>query len=254
MISFRELLGRERAALGTWVKLPVVESAELMALAGFDFIVLDLEHSPMSLETASTIIAVARGRGICPLVRVPDHSQSWIQRCLDAGASGILAPHVDTVNEARAVVRAARFEPHGTRGVGTTSRAGNWGLTPMKQYLAEGLEAVVIAQIESDTGVQNSQAIAVDGKVDALFVGPADLSVSLGVSGEDPALTSRIRHVVDQCREASLPCGTAIGADPDRAAALVKEGFSFVMVSNDTTMLGAGAAQLVERFRTSCGF
>lgn len=252
MIAFQELLGQQRAALGTWVKLPTVESVELMALAGFDFIVLDLEHSPISLETASTLIAVARGRQICPLVRVPDHSQSWIQRCLDAGASGILAPHVDSVDEARTVARAARFEPTGTRGVGPTSRAGDWGMTPMKRYLADGSEATVIAQIESDTGVQNSQAMVAEGGVDALFVGPVDLSVSLGTTADQPEVTRRIRHVVEQCLAASLPCGTAIGADPDRAAALAEEGFSFIMVSNDATILGSGAAQLVERYQESC--
>jgi len=115
VIGFRDLLDREQAPLGTWVKLPTVESVELMALAGFDFVVIDLEHSPMTLESAATLIAVARGRGTCPLVRVPDHSPAWIQRCLDAGASGILAPHVDTVDQAQSVARSARFEPAGTR-------------------------------------------------------------------------------------------------------------------------------------------
>jgi 4-hydroxy-2-oxoheptanedioate aldolase len=252
VIRFKDLLERERAPLGTWVKLPTVESVELMSLAGFDFVVVDLEHSPMSLETAATIIAVARGRGTCPLVRVPDHSPAWIQRCLDAGASGILAPHVDTVEQARSVAGAAHFEPRGTRGVGPTSRAGDWGLRPMGHYLAEGADVTVMTQVESDLAVRNIPDILAAGAVDALFVGPADLSVSLGVSATSPELTSRIHRVVEHCRAAGVPCGTAIGADPDRAAALTAEGFAFVMVSNDTTILGSGAAQLVERYRASC--
>lgn len=155
MIGFRDLLDREQAPLGTWVKLPTVESVELMALAGFDFVVIDLEHSPMTLESAATLIAVARGRGTCPLVRVPDHSPAWIQRCLDAGASGILAPHVDTVDQARSVARSARFEPAGTRGVGPTSRAGDWGLRPLDDYLASGIDTTVMTQVESDLAVRN---------------------------------------------------------------------------------------------------
>ncbi len=251
MIRFKDLLERDRPPLGTWVKLPTVESVELMGLAGFDFVVIDLEHSPMSLETAATLIAVARARGTCPLVRVPDHSQVWVQRCLDAGASGVLAPHVDTVEQAQAVARAARFEPVGSRGVGPTSRAGNWGLLPMADYLAEGNEITVMAQVESDTAVQNAAALLDSGAVDALFVGPADLSVALGVGLTDPEVTTRIQHVVQQCRAASIPCGTAIGADPDRAATLTTEGFAFVMVSNDATILGSAAAQLVERYRNA---
>jgi 4-hydroxy-2-oxoheptanedioate aldolase len=255
VIRFAEVLdqarGGGRAALGTWVKLPIVESVELMALAGFDFVVLDLEHSPMTTETASTLIAVANGRGLCPLVRVPDHSPAWIQRVLDAGAAGVLAPHVDSVEQALAVVRPARFEPDGTRGVGPTSRAGDWGLRPMGEYLAEGAHAAVIGQIESDAGVRATADILAEKRLDALFVGPADLSVSLGRSADHPDVTTRIRSVVEACRDAEVPVGTAIGADPGRAAQLGREGFAFVMVSNDATILGAGGAALVRDFRTA---
>ncbi|UOT08502.1 aldolase/citrate lyase family protein (plasmid) [Rhodococcus opacus] len=249
MTTFLDLLAERPPLLGTWIKLPTIESVELMALAGFDFVVIDLEHSPISLETAATQIAVARGRGICPLVRVPDHAPSWIQRCLDAGAAGILAPHVDTVEQARNIGRAARFEPRGTRGVGPTSRAGDWGLTPMDAYLDGADQVSVIAQIESSTGADAAPEILDAGTVDALFVGPVDLSVSVGMTADDPAVTTLIDHVLHSCRSAGVPCGTAIGADADRAAALAKDGFSFVMVSNDATILGAGAAGLVDAFR-----
>ncbi|MET7399352.1 aldolase/citrate lyase family protein [Dactylosporangium sp. NPDC005572] len=249
MLSFPRLLGNGRTAVGTWVKLPTIESVELMAVAGFDFVVLDLEHSPMSMETAATLTAVSAGRGVVPLVRVPDHSPAWIQRSLDAGASGVLVPHVDSDEQARAVAGAARFEPDGSRGVGPTSRAGNWGLTPMLDYLATGHEVAVIAQIESDAGVRSARAIAEGGRVDALFVGPADLSVSLGMPADSAEVVERIHHVVEQCKAASRPCGIAIGADPIRAAALADEGFDFVMLSNDATILGSGAAELVARFR-----
>jgi 4-hydroxy-2-oxoheptanedioate aldolase len=251
MLPFQSLLTKDVAALGTWVKLSSIESVELMALAGFDFVVLDLEHSPMSLETASILIAVARGRGLCPLVRIPDHSQTWVQRCLDAGASGIFAPHVDTTEEARAVARAARFEPNGTRGVGPTSRAGNWGLQKMGTYIAEGGDAAVIVQLESDLAIRNTRRIIETGKVDAIFVGPADLSVSLGVGIGDEEVTTRVQNVLDVCTELSIPCGVAVG-DPASAARLGKAGFSFVVVSNDATILGSGASQLVESFQASC--
>jgi 2-keto-3-deoxy-L-rhamnonate aldolase RhmA len=222
-----------------------------MALAGFDFVVIDLEHSPINLETASTLIAVSRGRGLVPLVRVPEKTQAWVQRCLDAGASGVLAPHVNSLDEADALVRAARFEPEGTRGVGPTTRAGNWGLTPMGDYFEEGAGAAVIAQIESEQGVRSAAAIAAKANLDALFVGPADLARSLGVAHDSEVLADAMLQVVGACHAVSLPVGTAIGADPVRAAGLAEEGYNFVMVSNDATILGTGAQRLVEAYHNS---
>lgn len=249
MNAFRALLERDEVPLGTWVKLPTVETVELMFLAGFDFVVIDLEHSPMSLETMSSLLAVAKARGTAVLVRVPDHAPAWTQRALDAGAAGVLVPHVDDLDQAVAVQRSARFEPRGIRGVGPTSRAGDWGLRPMSEYLAEGNETVVVAQIESERGVQSAEGMLTAGAVDALFVGPADLSVAMGVAADSDTLRQRIDTVLQASLAADVPCGIAIGADPAKAATLAADGFSFVMVSNDATILGSGAAQLVERYR-----
>lgn len=253
MTSFQHVLGRERPALGTWIKLPAVESVELMALAGFDFVVIDLEHSPLSIETASTLIAVANGRGLCPLVRVPDHSPAWVSRVLDAGAAGVLAPHVDSVEQARHVVASARFEPEGRRGVGPTSRAGSWGLVPMTDYLTADPAPVVIAQVESDQGLDEATKVVADGGVDAMFIGPADLSVALGKPVSHPDVAPRVDAIATACREAGVPIGTAIGADPAAAARLTGEGYSFVMVSNDATILGMGGRSLVEGFAKALG-
>jgi 4-hydroxy-2-oxoheptanedioate aldolase len=249
MNAFRTLLERPDPVIGTWVKLPTVESVELMMLAGFDFLVLDLEHSPMSIETVSTLLAVTRASGGAALVRIPDHSPAWVQRCLDAGAAGILAPHVDSIFEAEAIGRSARFEPRGRRGVGPTSRAGAWGMRPMREYMDEGDRSMVVAQIESELGVRAAAGMIQTGEVDALFVGPADLGVSLGVAADSALLAEHTATVLEVCVEGGVPCGIAIGADPAKAAALGRQGFSFVMVSNDATILGSAAAQLVSGFR-----
>lgn len=253
MRTFQQVLAADRAALGTWVKLPAVESIELMALAGFDFVVIDLEHSPMSIETAATLIAVAHGRELCPLVRVPDHSPSWVSRCLDAGAAGIIAPHVDSRPQAEAVVAAARFEPVGRRGVGPTSRAGSWGMVPMSDYLGTEHPPFVIAQVESDHGLDSAPEVVAETGVDAMFIGPADLSVALGKPVDHPDVAPRVDAVVSACLEAGRPVGTAIGADPLGAAKLATNGYSFVMVSNDATILGQGGRRLVQDFQESIG-
>ncbi|HWO65208.1 MAG TPA: aldolase/citrate lyase family protein, partial [Umezawaea sp.] len=114
---FRAALARtDGPALGTWVKLPVMESIELLALAGFDFVVIDLEHSPIDLETAYRLIGTATHLGVAPVVRIPALDAGVVQRILDAGAEGVMLPHVDTVAEAEAAVRAIRFPPVGVRG------------------------------------------------------------------------------------------------------------------------------------------
>src|SRR5690606_36447544 len=136
----------------------------------------------------------------------------------DAGAEGIMLPHVDTVEQAEAGARAVRFPPRGTRGVGATSRAGAWGLLDREEYLRFGREEVVfIAQLESAAAVRAAGAIAAVDGVDALLVGAADLAVSEGTTESDPRVAELIRHAVQECLAAGRPVGNA-GA-PTRASA-----------------------------------
>lgn len=249
MTRFRDLLAASARPVGTFVKLPAVESVELMALGGFDFVVLDLEHSPMSLETASALAAVARGRRVHAFVRVPDHAPIWIQRCLDIGVTGVVVPHVDNVDQARVVGRAARFEPRGTRGMGPTSRAGDWGLSARSAYVDQQGEVMVIVQIESRAGVDNAAAIAAEDTVDGLLVGPVDLGQALGVTPDSEELVQAIKEVSVAARRAGKPAGIAIGAQPQQAADLAAAEFDFTMTSNDATLLGASAVALVDEYR-----
>lgn len=235
-------MNARRPRLGTFVKLAAIESVELMALAGFDHVVIDLEHAPLSIETASTLIAVARGRGLLPFVRIPAHGHEWVQRTLDAGAEGILVPHVDTPAQAAALARAASFGG-GTRGFGPTTRAGDWGLGSPAGYLEASERAMLVAQIESRAAVDAAAAIA-DAGPSALFVGPADLGQSMGLPGDAPELTAACATVLAAAHGAGLPCGIAAG-DGEAAARRLEQGFDFVVVGNDLTMLGRAAAEQV---------
>lgn len=237
-------------ALGTWVKIPAMEIMELVALAGFDFAVIDLEHSPISLESAYQLIGTALWRGVTPIVRVPGLEGGIVARVLDAGAAGIMVPHVDTVEQARAAVSAARFPPLGARGVGATSRAGLWGALPREEYLRAGQQDVtLIAQIESATGVRNAGAIAAVEGVDALLVGVADLSVSEGLAESDPRIADLVAEAVRQGRAAGVPVGTAGPATAAAVAAAVDAGFTFTLLSNDASLFGAAARAAVEAAR-----
>jgi 2-dehydro-3-deoxyglucarate aldolase/4-hydroxy-2-oxoheptanedioate aldolase len=221
-----------------------MEIMELVALAGFDFVVIDLEHSTISLESAYQLIGTALLTGVSPLVRVPGLDPGLIQRVLDAGAEGIMVPHVDTVEQARAAVSAVRFPPLGQRGVGSTSRAGAWGARPLADYLRYGQEEVVlIAQIESSLAVRNAGSIAALDGVDALLVGAADLSVSQGLAATDPAVVELIAEAVRQSQAAG-------GADVASVRAAVDTGFSFTMMSNDASLFGAAAKSAVTAARS----
>jgi 2-keto-3-deoxy-L-rhamnonate aldolase RhmA len=249
---FRAALAAGRLpVLGTWVKIPATEISELVALAGFDFVVIDLEHSPMNLETASQLISTATLSGMAPLVRVPGHDVALAQRLLDAGAEGIVVPHVDTVGQARAVVAGTRFPPLGSRGVGSTSRAGQWGAMSREEYLRFGQEeVVVIAQIESAVGVRNAGAIAALDGIDALLIGSADLAVSEQTVESDPAVVELIAQVVRDGAENGVPVGNAGPATAAAVRAAARAGLSFTMLSNDASLFGAATRTAVETART----
>ncbi|GAA4165086.1 HpcH/HpaI aldolase/citrate lyase family protein [Phytohabitans flavus] len=233
------LLQNAHTPIGAWIKLPVVESVEIMALAGFDFVVVDLEHGALDLTDVSRLVAVAAAHGLTPLVRVPDHSTTTIQRVLDAGAQGVLVPHVDTPAQAEAVVRAMRFPPRGHRGAGGTGRAGQWGLLPRDEYIRHGDTAVLcVPQLESAEAIAAAPAIlAVDG-VDAVFVGSADLALSLGDPGRVPAL---VDEALAAGAAAGKPCGLAT-ITPEQAAGAVRRGARFLLVGNDAGMLARTAS------------
>jgi 2-dehydro-3-deoxyglucarate aldolase/4-hydroxy-2-oxoheptanedioate aldolase len=236
-------LGKPGApTFGTWVKLPSLETLELLAHAGFDFVVIDLEHSPLTLETAYTQILVAQSLGMTAFVRVPDRSGSHIQRVLDSGANGILVPQVTSVEQAAQALSQMTFAPAGVRGMGITSRAGRWGLLG-SQYRASGDRVVRAIQIEDRTTLEHVEPLLDLPGLGAAFIGMGDLTMSSGLSASSPELSGLVANLLAQCRRRSLPLGTAVG-DAEQAAKAADEGYSFIMVSNDTTMFAKAATKL----------
>ncbi|WP_031465327.1 HpcH/HpaI aldolase family protein [Sciscionella sediminilitoris] len=240
------MFDKAAAPIGTWLKIPAPEPVEILAHAGFDFVVVDLEHAPLSLETAYRLINSAAALGLTPLVRVPDHTPSMIQKILDAGAHGVLVPKVDSAEQARAVCRAMRFPPDGDRGAGGTSKAGRWGLRPAAEYYAQ--RPLCIPQLESEQAIRSAADILALSDVDAVFVGPADLSLSLGTTPDDAVVRELIGHAIREAKAAGKPCGIAFGDAPPVAAA-IEDGCGFALVSNDTGMLAKAAGGLLERLR-----
>jgi len=236
------------ATFGTWVKLPTIETVELLAGAGFEFVVVDLEHSPLGLETAARLVFAAQALGMAALVRVPDLSGSLYQRLLDCGADGLLVPRVATVDEVTAAVAGTTFSPEGHRGMGITSRAGTWGLARLADYRAAGETVVRCVQIEDLDALRRVDALAAVPGLGAIFLGMGDLLMSCGRAADDPEIVELTDRFVAAANTHGLACGTAVG-DADAAAAAVQQGFSFVMVSNDATIFGRAAAGLADDTR-----
>lgn len=246
MANFLQQLGAgEACKFGTWVKLGTLETLEMLAIAGFDFIVVDMEHAPHTLESAYRLIVGAQGFGMAALVRLPDSGGALVQRILDSGADGVLVPRVRNVAEARAVAEGMRFSPTGSRGLGITSRAGHWGLKSTPDYVAEGNRDVLRAvQLEDAAALREAgEILAVEG-INAAFVGPGDLALSTGKPATHPDNAALIDDLLATCRARRMPCGTAVG-DANAAREARARGFGFVMVSNDCTLFGKAAQALV---------
>lgn len=200
--TFREKLRSGAMLAGTFVKTPNVAVVEVLAQSDLDFTCLDAEHSPFDRSGLDGTLAVARALDFPVLVRVGDGSPREILQAMDAGAVGVVVPHVTDVEKARAVAASAHFG-HGGRGFAGSTRWAGYATRPMSDVLAQDNQTVVLAQIEEPEGVEACEAIAAVEGVDGLFVGPADLSVSYGhQSLDNPDLPAAMHRVGAAARAA----------------------------------------------------
>lgn len=241
----RRLASADRCLVGTWVKIPALEPVEILADAGFDFVVIDQEHAPLTFEFAYQATVVAQGAGMSVLVRVPDRSGSHLQRLLDTGVDGILVPRVTSVAEASAAVRQMMFSPGGDRGIGITSRAGRWGGLPRAEYLRFGDEEVMRAvQLEERAAIEAVDDILAVPGLNGVFLGMGDLQLSSGLPESDPSLQKLVDTLLAAAHARGVPAGTAVQTAA-QAAAAADRGYRYVMVSNDTSVLRGAAAAVV---------
>jgi 2-keto-3-deoxy-L-rhamnonate aldolase RhmA len=239
----------QRCLFGTWIKLPTLETLELLANAGFDFVTIDTEHSPLSLESTYKLIAHAQGLGMSALVRTPDLASNDIQRLLDSGVDGLLVPRVRSAAEAHHAVGRMLFSPQGQRGLGITSRAGQWGLKPLEEYLADGNDRLLrCVQLEDRSVLEIVDKILDIKGVNAAFLGMGDLQLTSGLPASHSDLQSLVDRLLAACHARQIPCGAA-AQDAPAALRSAARGFSFVMVSNDATLFGKAAASLGEELK-----
>jgi 2-keto-3-deoxy-L-rhamnonate aldolase RhmA len=241
--TLKARLAAGEALLGTLLTLGSTEVAELLAGAGFDWIFLDAEHGALDPRDVLLLLQAMAGRTPA-LVRVPALDEAWIKRVLDAGAEGIIVPQVGTAAEAERAVGFAHYPPRGRRGLGT-ARANRYGLA-VADYLAEvSSRTIVVVQAESVEAVRNIEGIAAVPGLDAVFVGPYDLSASLGRPGEvdHPEVRSAIAVVAEACRVAGIRTGI-FAMSPEGLGPHLRHGFSLLAAGVDTAILGEGAGGL----------
>ena len=243
-------LAAREPLLGTFLKTPHPHVVEVLATCGLDLLCLDAEHAPLDRATLDLCVMAARAGGLATLVRPSTAAPDQILSALDMGATGVIAPHIRSVAEAQALVKACHYGPGG-RGYAGSTRAAGYGLASMEAHRKRSAaETVVVAQIEDAEALDGIDAIAEVEGIDALFIGRADLTVSLDCeSQDDPRVVAAVERIVAAAVAAGRPVGMFLArpADSERWRAA---GASLFLLASDHAFLRTGAAQL----RATAGF
>lgn len=249
--SFRAKL-KDRAIYGPFMKTSEPAFVEAAGYAGMDFVVLDMEHGPTNLTMMQNNVRAAQIAGILPVVRVNQLSESAISQALDIGAAGVQIPQITTAEQARSAVRAAKFYPQGERGVCRFVRAAHYSGLPKEHYFAQAnASSLVIIQLEGQEAIENLDEILQVPGIDIVFIGPYDLSQSLGVPGDTthPKVVEQMRDIVGRAERAGILTGTFTDSKETVKlwnAANVK----YLAYSVDVGIFLEACADLVNTFRT----
>jgi 4-hydroxy-2-oxoheptanedioate aldolase len=229
--------------LGTWLVSAAPSTAEALGFCGFDFLVVDMEHTPIGVADAANILRAIAGTPAQPLVRLAWNDRVLVKRVLDAGARTLMFPFIQSVEEAQAAVSYTRYPPNGVRGVASVHRASRFGRVP--GYLkSAGDDIAVIAQLETPEAIGLLPEIAAVNGIDAVFVGPGDLSASMGHIGEleHPDVQDLIKEAASMALDVDKPIGI-VGPSPDVVRKFLGYGYTFAAVSSDIAMMTGRAVE-----------
>ena len=245
---FREKL-KTRAA-GIFSKTSDPAFIEVMGYAGLDYVIIDLEHGPNTIASAQNLIRAAEVSGIFPIVRVKEGCACVMGEALDIGALGLQIPQITTKAEAEAAVGRAKFHPMGNRGVCRFVRAAEYSAKDRFEYFAEANRSVVILQIEGKEGIENIDGILEVGGVDVIFVGPYDLSQSLGLTGQvsHPSVEEKMLEIANKCEKKGMTAGT-FADTPESAAKWIAKGVKYISYSVDVGIFYNAVSGLVQMLK-----
>ena len=231
-------------SIGTWLSLPNESVAEIFAKAGYDWVVIDLEHSSININQAEQLIRVIDLAGSKPFVRLSGHSSSQIKRVLDAGAKGILAPMVETKAQIDSIISACHYPPRGNRGMGLARAQGYGEANAKSEYILTNSKNIEIyAQIESVAGIANLDSI-LSQEIDGYFIGPYDLSASLGNPGvfDSDAFINAEEEILRASKQHQVKAGYhLVEPNPEQIPLLVNKGYDMIAFSVDIRMLDLSA-------------
>ncbi|MPM75616.1 2-keto-3-deoxy-L-rhamnonate aldolase [bioreactor metagenome] len=234
----KEKLLAKAAAVGTFIFSSETANIEILGYGGFDFVIIDTEHSLNGQHNLAGLIRAAEVSGILPIVRVMENKPALITKVLDGGAGGVLIPRVNTAEQAASAVKAAKYGPLGERGLAGIVRAARYGFTPLREYTnSQNHNSLVIVQIEDIAALDNvDEILAVDG-VDGIFVGPADLSQSMGISGQfdNPQFKEVVKDVIQRGSRAGKISGI-FSPTTDNAKVWQNAGANFLAIGSDTML------------------
>ena len=252
--TLKEKLAQGKKPLGTFVGTGSPAVVECLGCAGLDFVILDNEHSPIEAETTADLVRAAELRNVTPLARVREISRPAILKLLDVGVQGLIIPDVRTVDDVRRIVSYAKYAPLGQRGF-CPSRKDGWGTDPQCGVLDTMThfngQTLVIPQCETAEALAEIETIVSMEGVDGIFIGPFDLSISMGMPGdfENPKFCAALERIRNACRAASKPCLIFAG-DGAQSAARFAQGYDGVAMSIDAALIIRG---IQEQIRASLG-
>ena len=253
MNPFQDLLAARgsRVPIGTWIMSASPIVAEAIGHAGFAWGVVDMEHTPLDMMDVVHLLQAIGNTKMLPVVRVPWNDTVTIKRVLDAGAKTLLVPFVQNADEAARAVAAMRYPPEGIRGMAGMSRASHFGT--LNNYVKVANQSMgTIVQLETPDAMSQLEAIAAVPGVDALFLGPADLSASMGLVGAltHPDVMKVMANAVRRCKAVGKPVGT-VGGSPEVVAQYRAMGFDYVAIGSDLGILMKGAQAAVKALTSS---
>jgi 2-keto-3-deoxy-L-rhamnonate aldolase RhmA len=238
-------------AVGAWMSILNPRAARAVASSGLDWVLFDTEHGPPSFETVDGLVRAVGGAGALPIVRVVWNDINAIKQALDTGAYGVVVPWVNTREEAENAVTYCRYAPEGLRGCAPGRASSAWGMSSSEYLKIANDEILVVVQVETRKAVENIEEIVSVEGVDATFIGPSDLSASLGHRGEyfHPEVVKAMERVVEACKASGVAPGVAFGMGLDHVNSLIENGFRFIGVGSDTGFLATGCRETLAKIK-----
>ncbi|MCJ7814027.1 MAG: aldolase/citrate lyase family protein [Candidatus Atribacteria bacterium] len=249
--NLKKALHDSKIVFGPFLKITDPAVVEIMGFAGFDFVIIDEEHGPISMESAQNMIRAAESVNITPIIRVGDNNEALILRALDIGAQGIEIPQVNSRSDAVRAVKSVKYSPQGERGVCRYVRAANYSsIDKFKYFKSANDETMIIVHIEGVKGINNLDEILLVSGIDVIFIGPYDLSQSLGIPGEvnHPLVVEKMKEVILKCKENKVAVGT-FADDVKTAKSWISLGIQYMSFSVDVGILYEASKNIINKFK-----